>query len=69
MGGRWSVIVGGRSGGLPMTSAAAYSKLPSIFPLLSSWLVAMNFDGELIAGVTDRHEAPRRSSGQFGLIV
>jgi hypothetical protein len=62
MGGRWSVIVGGRSGGLPMTSAAAYSKLPLIFPLLSSWLVAMNFDGDLIAGVTDG-QAPRRSSG------
>jgi hypothetical protein len=32
------------------------SALPLIFPLLYSWLVAMNFDGDLIAGVTDRHE-------------
>lgn len=63
------MIVGGRSGGLPMSSAAAHSKLPLIFPLLYSWLVAMNFDGDLITGVTDGHEAPRRSSGWFGLIV
>jgi hypothetical protein len=28
--------------GLPMSGAAANSKLPLIFPLLYSWLVAMN---------------------------
>jgi hypothetical protein len=36
------VIVSGRSGGLPMGSAAVKSKLPLIFPLLDPWLVAMN---------------------------
>ena len=41
-GGRGSVIVSGRAGGLPMRSAAPKSKLPLIFPLLGSWLVAMN---------------------------
>ena len=41
-GGRGSVIVSGRAGGLPMRSAAPKSKLALTFPLLDSWLVAMN---------------------------
>ena len=37
-----AVIVSGREGGLPMSSAAPNSKLPLIFPLLDCWLVAIS---------------------------
>ena len=42
MGGGGSVIASGRAGGLLKRSAAPKSKLPLNFPLLGSWLVALN---------------------------
>ena len=52
-----SVIVSGRSGGLPMGSAAVKSKLPLIFPLLDPLAGSDEPDGELISGLIDGHEA------------